>query len=118
MNISYLHVDGPNGKKMLVPEYDIENGNTLTTFMMMDARLGESLLMELLDKVLSGESDSETLSGNVCTLEITPSVSSIYDDLADDEESESTCCRVPTNELRDAIAEWCHIVQEYIENGN
>lgn len=83
----------------------------LSTFMESDVRPFEDWIKEAFDKVLSGESESEEIDGNVCCAEISPQTTKIYDNLAED--AMGNWCEVDTKELRDIIEEWCDEVRKF-----
>lgn len=103
----------PNGQKDITVIYNIKNGATLTTFMYSDVSAFEEWIKADFDKVLSGKSEYEEVSGNVCVAEITPLTTKIYNNMAEnDEEYYNTCCEIETKELRKLIDEWCDKIRE------
>ncbi len=100
-------------------ECDVENAETLNMFLNTDIRAFEDWIKADFDKVLSGESEYEEVSGNVCSAEISPLTTKIYDMLIeDDEEYYASCCEVDTKELRKLIDEWCDKVREFKREHN
>lgn len=92
----------------------VGNNKLLTTFLSSDVTPFEDWIKADFDRVLSGESEYEEISGNVCCAEISPKTTKIYDNLMEDEEEYySTCCEVDTRELRQLIDEWCDKVREF-----
>lgn len=91
-----------------------EKQKLLSTFLSSDVTPFEEWIKADFDKVISGESDYEEVNGNVCSAEIGPITTKIYDNLIeDDEEYYASCCEVDTKELRQLIDEWCNKVREF-----
>ena len=84
--------------------FEDEKYEILSVFLSCEINLFEKWFKELFDKVLSGESKYEELTGNVCTAEISPKTTKIFDALADD--GMGHWCEVDTKELRLLIDEW------------
>lgn len=97
----------------LVFEFE-EEQKLLSTFLSSDVTPFEDWIKADFDKVLSGESEYEEINGNVCSVEISPLTTKIYNMLIeDDEEYYTGCCEVDTKELRQLIDEWCDKVREF-----
>ena len=107
-----------NGKKEITILFkNINHPEVLSSFFYSDVvPFGEWIKADF-DKVLSGESKYEEVSGNVCLAEIRPDITKVYNNLIeDDEEYYATCCEVETKELRQLIEEWCNKVSEFRKN--
>lgn len=97
----------------LVFEFE-EKRKLLSTFLSSDVTPFEDWIKADFDKVLSGRSEYEEVNGNVCSAEIGPVTTKIFDNLIEeDEEYYATCCEVDTRELRHLIDEWCDKVREF-----
>ena len=104
MNREYRTVLLANGKQELVVLYEDDKFQLLNTFFFIEIGAFSEWVKELFDKVLSGESKYEELTGNACTAEISPKTTKIFDALADD--GMGHWCEVDTKELRMLIDEW------------
>lgn len=86
--------------------FDFEQGyELLSVFLVSDVANFEAWIKEDFDKVLSGKSMYEEVNGNICGVEIRPSTTKIFDNLADD--GMGNWCEIDTKELRTLIDEWC-----------
>ena len=103
-----------NGKKEITVLFNnIVNSEILTTFLCSDVIPFEDWVKADFDKVISGESEYEEVNGNVCSAEIRPITTKIYDNLIeDDEKYNATYCEVDTRELRQLIEECCNKARE------
>ena len=103
-----------NGKTDITILFNnVNNSEVLSSFLYSDVTAFEDWIKADFDKVISGESEYEEVNGNVCSAEIGPVTTKIYDNLIeDDEEYYTTCCEVDTRELRQLIEEWCDKVRE------
>ena len=103
------------GKKELTILFsNINNSEILTSFLYSDVTPFEDWIKADFDRVISGESEYEEVNGNVCSAEIGPVTTKLYDNLIeDDEEYYASCCEVDTKELRHLIDEWCEKVREF-----
>lgn len=109
----YVIYELTSGKKDIAIVCNVENSETLNTFLGSDVRAFEDWIKTDFDKVLSGESECEEVNGNVCCAEISPKTTKVYDNLMDDDEYYSVCCEVDTKELCQLIEEWCEKVREF-----
>jgi len=111
----YKVIELSNGKKEITILFsDIKNPEILSSFFYSDVTPFEDWIKTDFDKVISGESEYEEVNGNVCSAEIGPITTKIYDNLIeDDEEYYNTCCEVNTKELRALIDEWCEMVKKF-----
>lgn len=98
--------------------FDFEEKNALLgLFLSSDVTPFEDWIKADFDKVLSGESQYEEVSGNVCFVEISPTITKVYNNLIDDDdEYYNTCCEVDTKELRLLIEEWCEELRDFKRN--
>ncbi|HWR06733.1 hypothetical protein [Sporomusa sp.] len=71
---------------------------------------------EAIDKVLSGESGYQEISGNVCCLEIRKDKTKVIDLLA--VEDSDNACEIETNELRELIEVWVDAKSKFDESSN
>ncbi len=110
----YKVIELSNGKKEITILFsDIKNPEILSSFFYSDVTPFEDWIKTDFDKVISGESEYEEVNGNVCSVEIGPVTTKIFDNLIeDDEEYYASCCEVDTKELRQLIDEWCEKVRE------
>lgn len=91
-----------------------EGKDVLSMFLSSDVTPFEEWIKESFDDVLSGKIGTKTVDGNVCSAEISPTYTKIFDMLVEDEgEYYSTCCEVNTKELRQVIDEWCDEVRKF-----
>ncbi|MBQ8489917.1 MAG: hypothetical protein IJ535_09065 [Pseudobutyrivibrio sp.] len=91
-----------------------EGKDVLSMFLSSDVTPFEEWMKESFDDVLSGKIGTKTVDGNVCSAEISPTNTKIFDMLVEDEgEYYSTCCEVNTKELRQVIDEWCDEVRKF-----
>ena len=91
-----------------------EGKDVLSMFLSSDVTPFEEWMKESFDDVLSGKIGTKTVDGNVCSAEISPTYTKIFDMLVEDEgEYYSTCCEVNTKELRQVIDEWCDEVRKF-----
>ncbi|MEE0060903.1 MAG: hypothetical protein UE295_08755 [Acutalibacteraceae bacterium] len=103
-------------KKMLTIEFDDNSRyGLLSVFLVSEVHNFEAWVKEQFDKVLSGECESNSFSGNICDVEITPDTTNVYDLFDDNEEPYK--CEVDTKELRSLIDEWCEISAKFKETG-
>ena len=110
----YVEYELAKGKKDICIVCNCKNAETLNTFLCSDVRPFEEWMKSDFDKVLSGESISKEISGNVCCAEINFKNTKINNMLIeDDDEYYETCCEVDTKELRQLIDEWCDKVREF-----
>ena len=111
----YKILELSNGKKdITILINNINHSEVLTSFLYSDVTPFEDWIKADFDKVISGESEYEEVNGNVCSAEIGPVTTKIYDNLIeDDEEYYASCCEVDTKELRQLIDEWCEKVREF-----
>ncbi len=100
-------------KKGIAIVCDCANAETLNSFLSTDVIPFEDWIKADFDKVLAGEIDSKTISGNVCSAEIGPVTTKIFDILAEDDEYYDSCCEVNTDELRQLIDDWCDEVRRF-----
>lgn len=111
----YIVFEKSNGKKDMAVSVDIENGNILGSFLYSEVGSFEDWIREHFNKVLTGKSKLEELSGNICRLEIRPNTTRVYD-MLDDEEDEEPFCEVNTGELVELMEEWCARRRSFKEN--
>lgn len=83
----------------------------LATFLSSDITPFEDWTKDAFDKALSGKSEYQVVNGNVCCAEISPKMTKVYDNLAED--AMGNWCEVNTKELRELIDEWCDKVREF-----
>lgn len=103
-----------SGKKDITILFDINNHEVLTSFLYSDVLPFEDWIKSRFDKVVLGQSEYEEVNGNVCSAEISSSITKIYDNLIEDDvEYYNSCCEVDTKELRQLIDEWCDKVREF-----
>ncbi len=102
----YIVFEKSNGEKDLAVSVDMKNGDILGSFLYSEVGSFEDWIREHFDKVLTGKSKLEELSGNICRLEIGPDNTRVYD-MLDDEADEEPFCEVNTGELMELIGEWC-----------
>lgn len=106
-----------NGIEGLAIVFEDQKYKLLSTFLQCDVLPFEAKIKQIFDKVLLGQSDCEEVSGNVCFIEITDTITRIYDGLIEDDDQYNTsCCELNTKELRELIDEWCNKVREYEKN--
>lgn len=112
---NYKILELSNGKKdITILINNINHSEVLTSFLYSDVTPFEDWIKADFDRVISGESEYEEVNGNVCSAEIGPVTTKIYDNLIeDDEEYYASCCEVDTKELRQLIDEWCEKVREF-----
>ena len=111
----YKILEFKNGKKDIAILFkNIKHSEILGSFFNSDIIPFEEWIKGDFDKVLSGESAYEEVSGNVCLAEIKPDITKIYDKMIEDDDTYySTYCEVETLELRQMIEEWCDKVREF-----
>lgn len=111
----YKIIDLGNGRKDITILFSgLNNSETLVSFLYSDVTPFEDWIKAEFDRVISGESEYEEVNGNVCSAEIGPVTTKLYDNLIeDDEEYYNSCCEVDTNELRCLIDEWCEKVRNF-----
>ena len=104
-----------NGKKEITILFkNVKHPEVLSSFFYSDVIPFAEWIKADFDKVLSGESKYEEVSGNVCLAEIRPDITKVYNNLIeDDEEYYATYCEVGTKEVRQLIEEWCNKVREF-----
>ncbi|MGI6178040.1 MAG: hypothetical protein ACOYJO_06290 [Eubacterium sp.] len=83
----------------------------LTTFFFVEVDAFADWLKEDFDNVISGKCAQKLFGGNVCTWDITPEKTTIYDGLAED--GMGNWCEVDTKELRALMDEWCQKREEF-----
>ena len=107
-----------NGKKEITILFkNVNHPEVLGSFFFSDVTPFAEWIKTDFDKVLSGESEYEEVSGNVCSVEIRSDITKVYNNLIeDDEEYYATCCEVDTKEVRQLIEEWCDKVKEFKKN--
>ena len=90
-----------NGKKEITILFkNVNHPEVLGSFFFSDVTPFAEWIKTDFDKVLSGESEYEEVSGNVCSVEIRPDITKVYNNLIeDDEEYYATCCEVDTKEV-------------------
>ena len=103
-----------NGMQGLSIIFEEEKYQLLSMFLGSDVKQFAEWIKQEFDKVISGRSEYEKISGNVCSIEITPDMTRIYDDLA--ENPMEDFCEINTVELRELIEKWCSAVSEYKNN--
>ena len=109
----YKIIKFQDGIERLTATFNLKNQEVLSTFLHTDVSQFADWIKEAFDNVISGESEYEEISGNICCAEISPTTTKIYNEMIEDEEEYySTCCEVDTQELREIIAEWCEKSQE------
>ena len=94
-----------NGEKQLSIVFEDSKYDILSTFLFIEITAFEEWIKEEFDKVLSGQSQYEEINGNICCAEITPTLTRIYNNLADD--GMGNWCEINTKKLRIIIDEWC-----------
>ena len=111
----YKIIDLGNGRKDIIILFsNLNNSETLTSFLYSDVTPFEDWIKADFDRVISGESEYEEVNGNVCFAEIGPVTTKIYDNLVDDDaEYYNSCCELDTKELRRLIDEWCEKVRDF-----
>lgn len=108
----YKIMETIRGDKDIIILFNIHNHETLSSFFSSDVTPFADWIKADFDRVLSGESQYEEISGNFAFVEISPSTTKVYNNLVDDDEFENSCCEVDTKELREVIEEWCEKVSE------
>ena len=101
-------------KYSFCPEFEDKAADrVLSEFLMSDVSTFPDEVLELLDRVLSGQSEHEECSWNACYSEIDPDVSKIYCDLLNDDLIEESC-EVNTRDLRELVEEWCREKKKFL----
>lgn len=114
--LKYRFFDFHTGDKYsLCPEFEDKVINhILPTFLVSDVSTFYDEVKELLDRVLSGQSEHEECFWNACYGEICPDVSRICCDLLTGERIEESCA-VNTRDLRELVEEWCREKKEFLK---
>jgi len=111
----YKILELSNGKKdITILINNINHAEVLSSFLYSDVTAFEDWIKADFDRVISGEMEYQEVNGNVCSAEIRPVTTKLYDNfIEDDEEYYNTCCEVNTKELRALIDEWCEMVKKF-----
>ncbi len=113
-NYSYRVIRIAGQKDVLWIDFKEKKYEILSNFLGSEVVNFEHWIKEVFDKVINGESQYENESYNMCSIQVTPITTKIYNELAlTDEEYYSTCCEVDTKELKQLIDEWCKKVKEF-----
>lgn len=89
--------------ELLVPRFSDEF-SLLGTFLYADIQNDGEWFLQLIDKVLIGESELEEITGNICTLKIRKEITKVSDSLS--ENPEETECDIETEQLKELINSW------------
>lgn len=84
----------------------------VSVFLELDVQDNPHFPVELINKVLNGESYEEEFIGNLTSLEITKDITKVYDNLAED--PNESYCEIATSDLLELIEEWENKMQEFI----
>lgn len=113
----YEVITASNENKYLNVNFEIKNGEILSSFFFSEVTPFENTIRECLDNVLTGKSQFEEFTGNVTTIKIELKTTRVYDDLiyyrgTPFDESE-TYCELTTLDLKELIDEWCKKEKEF-----
>ena len=95
--------------------FDFEKPYELLSFFISDdVGINYEWIEKKFNKVLLGETDYLDIGGNVCSLEMTPTTTKVYNELEpDDEKYYATMCEVDTRELLKLAEECSSIIREF-----
>ena len=100
----YRLITFPNGKNKLNVEFDDSNYDLLSAFFFSDYTSFGEWIDQIIEKVVTGQTEMQNISGNICELIITKNSIKVYDMLADD--GIGNCCEIATNEMIELMKEW------------
>lgn len=96
-------IDDGRGSPEMV--FDVDKPYELVgTFLYVEAEPFGDTILAALDKVLTGVSQYEEFSGNVCSLQIRNAATAVVDNLAQGGKGNS--CQVGTGELKEMVLLW------------
>lgn len=85
----------------------------VSVFLELDIQDSSHFAVELIEKVLNGESYEEEFIGNVTSLKINKDKTIVYDNLAEDPIESN--CEIDTEDLLELIEEWENKLQEFMK---
>ena len=110
----FRYIEFSDGEKQLIIDFEDKSKAILSEFLMSEVGDFGEIIVPLIDKVLSGESEFEEFSGNGLGIEISKDKSKIYSAL-DSRELEDFI--ITTKELRYWIDIWFEKLEEFNKTG-
>ena len=104
---TYREIVLRNGKRekiKLAVDFEDPDYSLLGIFLATEAGTFHREIAEELDAILQGEKETGEFLGNRCQVVVDGGKAGIFDAIAED--GVGRCCFVPTDELRELLAEW------------
>lgn len=101
-------LDGKQLRFYFEPEFEL-----LTTFLVDDVGDTPESFLESLEEVIDGTVDYVEMSGNICTLEISPEQTRVYAHSEKNSDIERHNCIIETTELKWLLKVWAREFEKF-----